>query len=59
MLWLMTLRSTVALCSFMTMVWLSALMLGIAYLDADAAGPNVPLLRAGGAFGILSAFLAW
>lgn len=38
---------------------LAFLMLGLAYLLFDAAGPNIPLLRAGGAFGILAAFAAW
>lgn len=38
---------------------LAFLMLGLAYLMFDAAGPNIPLLRAGGAFGIIAAFAAW
>jgi uncharacterized protein len=35
------------------------LMLGIAWLEADANGPNAGCNKAGGAFGILAAFLAW
>ena len=35
------------------------LLLGIGYLEADAAGPKVGPIRAGGAFGLLAAFLAW
>jgi uncharacterized protein len=38
---------------------LAFLMLGIAYLQHDSAGPQTSCLRAGGAFGILAAFLAW
>lgn len=43
---------------------LAFLFLGVAYLtptsaQLEAAEPNIPLLRAGGAFGILAAFLAW
>ena len=34
-------------------------MLGIAYLHGKGGEPQIGLLRAGGAFGILSAFLAW
>lgn len=44
-------------------VWLTFLMLGCSYLSAvDIAGegaPNLALTRAGGAFGIIAAFLAW
>lgn len=35
------------------------LTLALSYLYPGAAGPNVGLTRAGGAFGILAAFLAW
>lgn len=38
---------------------LAFLFLAIAYLDFNAEGPNTPLLRAGGAFGIIAAFAAW
>lgn len=42
------------------MLDLAFLMLGIAYVDFNADGtPNTACLRAGGAFGILSAFAAW
>ena len=55
----MTLRSTVAFFFLFLTLDLAFLMLGIAYLDFDAEGPNIPLLRAGGAFGIIAAFAAW
>lgn len=35
------------------------LMLGIGYLQYDAAGPNTACIKAGGVFGILAAFIAW
>ena len=35
------------------------LLLGIGYLEADAAGPKTSCIRAGGVFGLLAAFLAW
>jgi len=56
----LTLRSTVAFFFLFFTLDLAFLMLGIAYLDHDAEGnANIPLLRAGGAFGILAAFAAW
>ena len=41
------------------MLDLAFLMLGIGYLQHDAAGPQTSCIRAGGAFGILAAFAAW
>jgi len=38
---------------------LAFLMLGIGWLYADSNGPNSGCNKAGGAFGILAAFLAW
>lgn len=39
---------------------LAFLTLAISYLYPNAAGEaNVPLTRAGGAFGVIAAFLAW
>lgn len=61
-LWLLTLRSTVIFSSLIFFVWLTFLMLGISYIEAQNSPegmPNVPLTRAGGAFGIIAAFLAW
>lgn len=59
-----TLRSTVAFFLLFFTLDLAFLFLGIAYLTPSAAEaaeghPNIALLRAGGAFGILAAFLAW
>lgn len=34
-------------------------MLGVAYLEPSGGLPNTGCLRAGGAFGMLAAFLAW
>lgn len=61
-LWLVTIRSTVAFSSLFASVWLSFLCLAIGYIDAQNQPdkmPNVPLTRAGGAFGIIAGFLAW
>ena len=35
------------------------LLLGIGYLNADAAGPQGDCIVAGGAFGLMAAFAAW
>lgn len=62
MMWLLTLRSTLAFNTLFLSVWLAFICLGAGYLDArnTADGhPNVPLTRAGGAFGIIAAFIAW
>lgn len=61
MLWLCTLKSTVAFNSLFLTVWLTFLMLATSYLEASNNGgtPNVALTRAGGAFGIVAAFIAW
>ncbi|MCJ1391041.1 hypothetical protein MMC18_003902 [Xylographa bjoerkii] len=55
-----TLRSTVAFfCLFFTLD-MAFLLLGIGYLQRDATGsPNPPIIKAGGFFGLLAAFLAW
>ena len=55
-----TLRSTVAFFTLFFTLDLAFLFLGLGYLYHDASGAaNVPLIRAGGAFGILAAFTAW
>ncbi|KAJ5103262.1 hypothetical protein N7532_003791 [Penicillium argentinense] len=55
-----TLRSTVAFFLLFFFLDLTFLLLGVAYLYHDAAGlPNVKLQKAGGLFGLLSAFAAW
>lgn len=59
-LWVLTLRSTVAFSSLFLTVWLTFLFLATSYLDAQSTGtPNVGLTRAGGATGIIAAFIAW
>ena len=55
-----TLRSTVAFFSLFFSLDMAFLLLGIGYLHRDAAGaPNPPVIKAGGFFALLAAFLAW
>ncbi|THY12799.1 hypothetical protein D6D01_08514 [Aureobasidium pullulans] len=55
-----SLRSTLASLLLFSLLDLAFLLLAIAYLLGDGnASPNTACLRAGGAFGILSAFAAW
>lgn len=59
----MTLRSTVAFSSLFMSVWIAFICLGAGYCDAKTTNgvttPNAGLIRAGGAFGIIAAFIAW
>lgn len=63
LVWLMTLRSTVAFNSLFLFVWLTFLMLGTGYIDntttAGVTSPNGSLIKAGGVFGIIAGFIAW
>ena len=62
LLWLMTLKSTLAFSSLFAMVWIAFICLGAAYLDAPNTAdghPHVGLTRAGGVFGMIAAFIAW
>jgi succinate-acetate transporter protein len=54
-----TLRSTVAFFFLFFTLDLAFLLLGIGYLNADAAGPQGDCIIAGGAFGLMAAFTAW
>ncbi|KAJ9644075.1 Meiotically up-regulated protein 86 protein [Coniosporium apollinis] len=57
-----TLRSTVAFFLLFFFLDMAFLMLGISYLHNGGGAEahyNVPLHKAGGAFGILAAFMAW
>ncbi|KAF2632812.1 hypothetical protein BU25DRAFT_329773 [Macroventuria anomochaeta] len=54
-----TLRSTVAFFSLFFTLDLAFLMLGIGYLHNDGAHPQEQCIIAGGAFGLMAAFLAW
>lgn len=57
---LCTLRSTVAFFSLFFTLDMAFMLLGIGYLHRDAAGmPNPPIIKAGGFFALLAAFLAW
>lgn len=61
-MWMLTLKSTVMFNLLLLTVWLTFLLLGISYMDAqNTAGgmPNEALTRGGGATGIVAAFLAW
>ncbi|KAI9879524.1 MAG: hypothetical protein M1830_008317 [Pleopsidium flavum] len=54
-----TLRSTVAFFTLFFTLDLAFLLLGIGYLHRKAGKPNPPIIKAGGFFGLLAAFLAW
>ncbi|KAL1979244.1 hypothetical protein VTN96DRAFT_6407 [Rasamsonia emersonii] len=56
---LCTLKSTVAFFSLFFSLDLAFLLLGISYLRHDGAAPNAPVMKAGGFFALLAAFLAW
>ncbi|RMJ21025.1 GPR FUN34 family protein [Aspergillus sp. HF37] len=57
----MALKSTVAFLALFVVVDIAILLLGIGYLHRGPTGgmPNKKLLKAGGFFAILTAFLAW
>lgn len=60
LLLLCTLRSTVAFFSLFFSLDLAFLLLGIGYLVQDSTGaPTTSIIKAGGFFAILAAFLAW
>jgi hypothetical protein len=54
-----TLKSTVAFFLLFFTLDLAFLMLGIGYLHLVDGAPDPTLIKAGGGFGILAAFLAW
>ncbi|KAL1847622.1 Meiotically up-regulated protein 86 protein [Paecilomyces lecythidis] len=57
---LCTLKSTVAFFTLFLTLDLAFLLLGIGYIQRNDAGkPNPPVIKAGGFFGLLSAFTAW
>lgn len=57
---LCTLRSTVAFFLLFFFLDMAFLLLGIARLQADAAGsPSVPITKAGGYFALFAALMAW
>lgn len=59
LLFLCTLRSTVAFCFLFFTLDMAFMLLGIGYLQADAKGPQESCIVAGGAFGLMAAFAAW
>ncbi|KAK5014730.1 Meiotically up-regulated protein 86 protein [Cryomyces antarcticus] len=54
-----TLRSTVAFFTLFFTLDMAFLMLTIGYLHRPTGAPHASLIKAGGAFGIIAAFLAW
>ncbi|KAH8726923.1 glyoxylate pathway regulator [Phaeosphaeriaceae sp. PMI808] len=54
-----TLRSTVAFFSLFFTLDIAFLLLGIGYLQHDGKAPQSGCIVAGGAFGLMAAFLAW
>lgn len=56
---LCTLKSTVAFCMLFVLMDWTFLLLAIAYVRNDGQTPHTGCVRAGGAFGIVTAFLAW
>ena len=54
-----TLRSTVAFFSLFFTLDLAFLLLGIGYLQHNGVAPQSDCIVAGGAFGLMAAFLAW
>ena len=62
LLWLCTLKSTLFFSSLFATVWISFLLLGIGYLEAQTNGtgmPNATLVKASGGFSMVAGFLAW
>ena len=62
LLWILTLRSTLAFSSLFFMVWVAFICLGTAYLDSRNTADGHPhhgLTVAGGVFGMIAAFIAW
>lgn len=57
---LCTLKSTVAFFTLFFALDMAFMLLGIGYLKRDAMGaPNPPIIKAGGFFALLAAFMAW
>jgi len=54
-----TIRSTVAFFLLFFTLDMAFLMLGIGYLVNSGGAPQAGCIKAGGAFGIISAFVAW
>lgn len=54
-----TLRSTVAFFLLFFFLDMAFLLLGIGYLQATDGAPSVPIIKAGGWFGLFAAFMAW
>lgn len=62
LLWLLTLKSTLAFSLLLMTVWLDFMCIGISYVLAQKSATGMPDLvwqKAGGGFGIVAGFLAW
>ncbi|KAG9695596.1 hypothetical protein KCU95_g6426, partial [Aureobasidium melanogenum] len=63
LLWILTLKSTVAFSFLFFTVWLTFLMLATGYMYTTTVdgvtAPNQSLNLAGGSFGIIASFIAW
>ena len=59
LLLLCTVKSTVGFFLLFFLLDLTFLMLGVAYLRNDGEKPHVACQRAGGAFGVVTAFVSW
>jgi len=54
-----TLKSTVAFFLLFFTLDMAFLLLAIGYLQPKDGAPNVPIIKAGGWFGLMAAFMAW
>jgi len=54
LMWISSLRSSIALSAVFFLLWITFLLLGCSYFTTNAG-----VLRAGGVFGLLTAFQAW
>ena len=61
MLWICTFKSTVAFSMIYLTLWITFLLLGVAYLETPDGSsiPHEGCQKAAGMFGLLSAFSAW
>lgn len=60
--WILTLRSTVVFCLLFFWLWITFLLLALAYIltpNVTDGAPNSKLQKAGALFGLLAAFFAW
>lgn len=56
---LCTFKSTVAFCSLFVCLDITFLLLAIGHLNHDNGVPKAEVLKVGGIFGLITAFIAW